>query len=504
MLVIRLLPILFFLVAFTASSASWGDSATGDLHWGDSLNLKDYRLEAADFSREGTPLPMVLLKLYKGDLLLTQRTLSQGENFSLDDEIMATVDNVTVPGRFEGNDQPAARVRLQLKAVPEIVLRVTSDKDSYEPGEEIHLGLAVENQGTDDAEDLKINISSIPELVGHDYRISELKAGEASTLADTDTEKAIILQAPYLPGIKEFNVMARAEFLDSGGKDYESDGYATFSVTGQLHLHKQVQEAMKLGTSYPVVLTLRNPGDIQISAEVSDDLPEGFGTSSGLKWNVEVGPGKSETVSYNIKPDGQGGDFVLPPAVARYDLSGESFESRSERPSVNVTGPRLSIEKRISSSNVRPEEAVWVSIDVKNEGDQTVKASLSESIPANARLLGGETNITRILRPGDLASLSYSISFKRPGEYQIPAAQVSYANSAGDLFSTNSSSLNLEVIEEKPRVNTSINTSAINTSAVQQPPQSGVNYALTGTAKYVLALTAALLGIIYSMLGKVL
>ncbi|HWQ20118.1 MAG TPA: hypothetical protein VN455_10110, partial [Methanotrichaceae archaeon] len=425
MLIMRLLSILFFAAVFTASSASWGDSTTGNLHWGDSIELEGYRLEVADFSKEDTPAPMVLLKLYNRDGLITQRTLSQGQNFSLDDEIMAAVDAISVPDHSEGNDQPEAKVRLVLKAIPEIILHLTSSKDSYEPGEEIRLGLTVENQGTVDAEGIRINISSVPELLARDYGISELKAGGVGVLADTDAENAIILWAPYSQGLKEFKIRARAEYSDESSKGHESDGYGAFSVTDQLRLHKQVQETMKLGTSYPVILTLRNPGENSGSADLSDGLPDGFSSSSSLKWKVEVEPGKTQTVSYDMKPEGQGGDFILPPAVARYDLGGEAFESRSESPSVNVTGPRLNVEKRISSSKVRPGEAVVVSIDVKNEGNQTVKASLNESLPAFAKLVGGKTRISQILKPGDIASLSYSISWNRPGDYVIPAASIS-------------------------------------------------------------------------------
>lgn len=514
MLSVRLLSILFLIVTFAVSSASsapWGDSVTGDLHWGESLKLRDYRLEAADFSRDAAPNPMVLLKLYKGEELLTQRPLSQGENFSFNDEILAMVDNITVPDRSENNDMPVAKVRLGLYAIPEIISHVASDKDSYEPGEEISLGLTVENQGIENASGIRIKISSSPELVDKDYGISELKAGEVRVLADTDAETAIRLMAPYSPGLKEFKIRARAEFIDEEGKDHESEGYSTFSVNGQLHLHKQVQEAMRLGTSYPVILTLRNPGANLISADVSDDVPSGFSTSSSLKWKVDVGPGKTESVSYDLRPDGSGGDFILPPATARYALGGETFESRSESPSVNVTGPRLKVEKSISSSNVRPGEEVEVSIDLENEGRQTVMASLNESLPGWARLISGRTSLSRLLKAGEKASLSYSIASDRPGEYEIPATAVSYANSAGDLFSINSSSLNLEVQEERPQVNVTtsdvtasdVNTSNV-TSAVQESPAHSANYALPDMASYIWILFAALLALIYLLLERIL
>lgn len=113
------------------------------------------------------------------------------------------------------------------------------------------------------------------------------------------------------------------------------------------------------------------------------------------------------------------------------------------------------------------------------------------------------------MKPGDTGSLSYSISWNRPGDYVIPAASISYTNSAGDLFSMNSSSMELEVREEGQK------TSASNmTSAAQQHAESGVlqhykagassNYLLPGNATYLWAVFAALLAFIYILLEKIL
>jgi len=131
MQLISLLALVLFLQATAASAVTWGDYVSGDLHWGENISLEGYRLVAADFSTDASR-PMVLLKLYKAKDLLIQRPLAPGENFTFDDTVTAEVDNITIPDNSEINDESVASVKLELDAAPQILLHLTSDKDSYE------------------------------------------------------------------------------------------------------------------------------------------------------------------------------------------------------------------------------------------------------------------------------------------------------------------------------------------------------------------------------------
>ncbi|HWQ20721.1 MAG TPA: hypothetical protein VN455_13140, partial [Methanotrichaceae archaeon] len=91
----------------------------------------------------------------------------------------------------------------------------------------------------------------------------------------------------------------------------------------------------------------------------------------------------------------------------------------------------------------------------------------------------------------------------------IPAASISYTNSAGDLFNMNSSSMELEVREEGQTINASNITSAAQQyveNGVLQHHEAGAgsNYLLPGNATYLWAVFAALLAFIYILLDKIL
>jgi len=108
-------------------------------------------------------------------------------------------------------------------------------------------------------------------------------------------------KAPSPPGPQEFTAKAEAVYSDKDGKDHESAGYTVFEVKGLLSLEKNTEATMELEKSYPVFLSLRNMGENPITVDLSDAIPDGFSTTSGLSWKVKVDPGKTEIVNYTIK-----------------------------------------------------------------------------------------------------------------------------------------------------------------------------------------------------------
>jgi hypothetical protein len=75
------------LASMIGSAVEWGDRAEGDLRWGETLQMGDYTLEAADFTPEDVTPRMVMLKLYKNGELIATRALKSVDSFSLDDEV---------------------------------------------------------------------------------------------------------------------------------------------------------------------------------------------------------------------------------------------------------------------------------------------------------------------------------------------------------------------------------------------------------------------------------
>lgn len=498
--------LLFFLLAAADATPSLGNSVSEDMHWGENISLEGYRLEAADFSTD-VLRPLVFLKLYKANELLIQRLMAPGENFTFDDAVMVEVDSILIPDSSVESDEPMATVRLGLYAAPEILLHLTPEKESYEPGEEIRMKLAVENQGTETAKSIKIQISSNPKLVDYSYRFSDLKAGEIETQSDGSTEKTIRFKAPRFAGPQELSVKARAVYSDEVGRERESTVYSVVGIKGPLSFNKRVEETMKLGKSYPVTLSLRNMGDNAIAVDLSDAIADGFSTTSSLSWKVKVDPGKTEIVSYDLVPNKAGDGQVLPAATAIYEAAERSFQSQSNSLSVDVVGPHIAVEKRISPSIAKPGDDVEVQIDIINEGNQTVKVSVNDSMPEWASLVRGQTGISRLLVAGDKISLSYTIAGSEPGDYEIPETVVLYNGADGLNYRMNSSTLNLKVEEEKfegekPAVNMTLPQQNAKEEINSSAPSADVRPS-KGPA-FLWALPAALLLIIYALLGRIL
>lgn len=505
MSLVRMFLPLFVLQAsatLAVASEAIGDSVCGDLHWGENLSLDGYRLVAADFSRESSR-PSALLKLYQGDELLMQQPLCQGENFTFDDTVVVEADGIFIPDLSEGSEDSTASVRLALSAAPRIRLHLISDKDSYDPGDEIRLRLIAENEGSEAAEGIRINLSSQPEFFHFNDGISELEAGKSCEVGAGGEEKLIRLKAPLWPGPAQIQLRAKARYSDSKGMERESAGHCIFGVFGQISLHKSAMEEMIPGKEYPVILTLRNFGQENVSVNLADSVSDGFCTNSDMKWKLEVKPREIETVSYDIEPSGPGAGFILPAAVATYNIGNERYESRSESISADVAGPFLEVEKKISSSIVYPGDEISVSIDVFNRGNRTVKASLNESVPAWARFMGGETHSSQILNSAEEASLRYRISCNRPGNYEIPETKVFYADARGDQYSINSSCLSLKVLEEKPHVNMTAVETAPRKRDISASSANLANLKYLNNSTLLVSSTATF-ALIYLLLGRIL
>ncbi len=377
---VRLLPLLLLLWIYTATSVQWQDYARGDLYWNDSLSLRNYNITVKAFSSESSSHPKVLLNLtnesYKRSLVL-----GENEYFSPDDLINVTVGRVVVSDPLgEAYDGPHAEVTLWLAAAPDLVLHIFSDKDTYNPGEEIVLKLDMENIGMEDAEDIDVVVSSSdPSLMSvfkngiFKYSTSEIAAGESHIMGESggSKPKKITLKAPCLPYPKEYNIIARANFSDTIGTVHNSSGDCTFRVTGQLHLHKYVNDVMEINKSYPVVLSVRNLGTETLTVNLTDEIGAKLeinksrcgncsgcncsSLSSSLTWTkVVVGPNDTIFKNYTIMPKNATKakeSLILPGATAEYSIGAIAYKVVSESNSVDVIDPQWGRGKKTNSSS---------------------------------------------------------------------------------------------------------------------------------------------------------
>lgn len=441
------------LASMIGSAVEWGDRAEGDLRWGETLQMGDYTLEAADFTPEDVTPRMVMLKLYKNGELIATRALKSGDSFSLDDEVRVVAQEVRRRDYLvDESAEPRARVVLFVRAVPELQIRVVSDEDVYKAGDWAKLEIEIENVGTANAEEAVIEVTSDPAIFRSRYSKSILSPGEVWD-EDPDTEDidpiAERFKVPSVPGPEEVSLRVHARYLDSEVGVHESWGGTSFDIFGPLKLYKRTEDEIRFGKSGYVHLTASNGGDRALEADLSDSTGRDFAADAALRWKMTIPPGSSEAVSYTISAKKPGEGQILPPAEAVYTIDGRAYTVKSTSAIVDVIGPLVEVKKSVSSSKIEKGEEVTVNLTAKNVGNRRTKASVNETIPSWARLVSGETKLSHLLLPGEAAGLEYTISCPEAGSFEIPPTSVCYRDEEGTACTLESSRLRITVEDEE-------------------------------------------------------
>ncbi len=448
---IRLKALLAYLLlaSMIGTAVEWGDRAEGDLRWGETLQMGEYTLEAADFTPEDVTPRMVMLRLYRGEDLIATRALKSGDSFTLDDEVMVAAEDVRRRDYLlDESAEPRAKVVLLVRAVPELRVRVVSDEETYEAGDWAKLEIEIENVGMAEAEEVEVELTSDPSIVSSIYSRSILAPGEVWD-EDLGTEKIdpleVRFKVPSTPGPEEIFVRVNARCLDSEGGFHESWGGTSFDLFGPLKIHKRAEDAIKFAKRAYVHLTISNGGDRTLEVEITDSAGRNFQADAALSWKMTIPPGGTQTASYTISAEKPGEGQVLPPAEAAYTIDGVVYKITSTSPVVDVIGPLVEVEKTVSSASVKTGEEVTVTLTAKNVGNRRTKASVKETVPAWASLASGETELSRLLLPGEAAGLEYTISCPEAGSFEIPPTSVCYRDDDGTACALESSRLRITV-----------------------------------------------------------
>ncbi|MBN1235829.1 MAG: hypothetical protein JW999_07245 [Methanotrichaceae archaeon] len=441
--------LILLLLVSTTQAVIWNEGITGELHWGEALLLEDYTLKLADFSPENYGTPKVLVELQKHNLTIASRALQAGEWFIQDDTIKVTVEQII---RGDIQDDPSAKIHVQLPAAAEISLVLIEERDVFQGGDEMRMQLQIENKGMVDAENLKITLDSIPPLVNAKYSISAVEAGRVwdrkKNTREIDPIK-IYLQAPYLSEPTDVKLRAHAEYTDPQGKAYESWGGAVFRISGPLQLHKRVEEVQDFKKGYYVINSLRNSGNRTLALTLSDSTGSGFHTNSSPGWKLNLSPGETKTESYLIEARKPGLGQILPSAEACYSWENRTYTVRSERPVIDVFGPLIEVKRSASPTMVELGRLVAVLTELTNIGNKKAVVFLQEQVPNGTEIVSGSANGSFMLPPNETCSQEYQLHCIKQGTISFPPAQVSYRDVRGNEYSTSAQALEIEVNPEK-------------------------------------------------------
>lgn len=439
--------LILLLVASSAQSIVWDEGFFGELHWKEQLSLENYTLALADFSFEDRE--KVLVELQGDNHTIACRVLHAGESSIINDSVKVSAMKIR---DAEMEDEPYAVIRLQLPAIPEISLIISSDKDVYRGGEDIRMKLSVENQGAVDAENLRIKVDSASPLINEMISIPSLSAGsvwdEKEKTAEDDPIK-IDLMAPYLPLANDLEVRVHGMYTDTDGDVFQSWGGAKVHISGPLQLHKRVEETQEFSKSYYVINSLSNWGNRNLSIDLADSTGKGFQTNDTLTWKIVLEPGKTKTVSYRVKAIEPGMGQSLPDAIASYSFEGRIYAVHSNKPVIDVIGPLVDVKRSISPKKVKLGEEVTISLGLENRGNRKAMLFLEETIPEGAELTSGLVNESLMLSSGEKTSREIRLRILDPDGINIPASVVRYRDVRGNEYNTGTSALRALVQEER-------------------------------------------------------
>lgn len=475
-----LIIFLTLLAALICSSQAvvWNEGMSGELHWGETMHLDSYSLTLADFSIEEGHSCSVLVQLQKDNQDVDSRALQAGEWYEWNDSVKVSVEQIVV-GDIQ--EDPFAVLRMQFPADADLSLILTGDRETYDGGDEMRVQLQVENKGTVDAENLKIELTSMPPVVNERKSISTLGAGKKwDNKKDTheiDNIK-INIKAPYFPKPTGLVLQARAQYTDPEGKAYESVGIAAFHINGPIQLHKRVEETQDFHESYYVINSLRNTGNRTIDLELSDSTGSGFRAEGPLNWKFSLTPREAKTISYLIDAHQPGLGQVLPSAAVSYRWDENSYTIRSEEPVVDVFGPLIEAERRISPKKLEPSDIATVSIQLTNLGNKQAAITLQDALPCETELVSGSANASLILPPNGTCTKEYQLRCVKEGTFCIPSEEIYYRDVRGNQYHTIVPSLEIEVQEKK---SSNLNKNNLNESNLMQ--SNSTDAALNGAGK---------------------
>lgn len=446
------------IVVFNSTAAGelqWAEAVRSTLHLGDSINVGDYTIKAAQFHKpmigvrdiEGNIRPRddfepgVLLELYINGTQVDQFTLTPMDNSFItdDEEVKVTLYNITQKNNkawvYEYYD-PWANVGLHLRGVPDLDITVDTDEDTYTSNRDriIKLNVTVENKGEGDVDNVNVTIftESLPISDGDtedlNPHFSEIKINEEETI---NLELSI---PPTILETQKFILSASVSGYDSKDLMYEDFDYKVIAVVppDDFILSKFIKDRIYLSETATVFLKVTNMGVFDVTnISIRDTLSPNFMlvSDSSLEWEVPaLSPGEEKVVgSYELKPleaDREG--FLLPSSVAYYNIEDKTFFVESESPLVIVNGPRIVLEKSVQG-DISEGNDIQVFIFVHNAGNAPTKVSVTDQLPRDSVLVSGNTSLPQtFLDSNDTLTMTYVMRIHRSGNYTLPPAYADY------------------------------------------------------------------------------
>jgi len=428
--------------ALAADEVEWVEKLNDKkLYWGDSVTVGDYVVKAEDFHDEGT----VFVTISKDGEELKSGPLIAGLELEYDDEIKVYAQKVDPNYEIIKRDgkefktdnwNPYAQLDILLRGKPGFDIDVDTDQDSYDPkstsDSRIDVTINVKNDEDAKAENVVLTIDTaglevISGKTKHTYtKILKGEAVEPITLT---------LKTPAPWEDTDYKIIAKTDFEDFKGEEYEDEGSKTIKIKRKwdLIVSKSATKERHMGEPVYVSITVRNGGLCDINdIELTDTLVSGMRLEEdmelGTTLSLEAGEVAADVFKYTLIPE-RPGDFTFPKAVATFTLpNGASKKVESDNSDkTKIYGPNIILTKSLSTQQLEEGDELTVTVTVKNSGNVDSSVTVTDTVPPEAKFISGETSYKGVLQSGGGAkTIKYILQMHNEGEIQLPQCKATF------------------------------------------------------------------------------
>jgi len=453
--------ILILLCAGTASAANisssdvqWGDSASGTLYMGDTLVNGEYTVKAVQFTSpvpgikniqgnivpEDVVYPMVYLEVYKSGALVNTVILKLTSLPYIDADYNYRITVTGFPARNSREwvyeyYKPWADVSFQLRAGPELIVNISTDKATYTSNNDKTIDAIIQIINNGDAYaknvDVKFDTGEF-KLIGGDLKQSYVKI-DANSIESFRVKLAV----PEIIEERTYTLSANASGYDAADNEFTTSGSLPITVTpvsDNFMITKSMRDRIYLGDNDTVHVKVSNGGIYDITnISLQDSINENFELeqNSSLQWNIPLlKPGEDWQTEYTIIPlktNLQG--FQIPEATAKYVVNNEPRNVYSETTGVIVNGPVIILNKTVDMDVAYTNETVRVTVTINNIGNIPTRVNVKDSIPEGLSLVSGQTSLdSTFLDLNSPQGFTYVVRRNTEGEVQLSAAVANYTD----------------------------------------------------------------------------
>jgi uncharacterized repeat protein (TIGR01451 family) len=437
--------VLFCLVyqasAYSSADIEWEFIKTATLHWGDSVTVDNYVITADDFNKGG----YAYITIYKDNKYMTSGALKLSDNVICRDtvngddiKVYASALSLKVDSWTGNLIDPAVKVQIYRRGLPDLEVKLKIEKDSYDPTRLstprfIEGNVTVKNVGDAKASNVVLNVDTAGLKIAEGkltQTLFSLEKGESTKLLDFK------LQIPLLWGEEDYKIVAQANANDINSEKHifndtkiitirpKSEVSLTKSCTGKIYMDETAYVSLIARTTGPYALNSVLISDLQ-----TDDLEleDNVQTKKTMSLNAQE---TTTAIEYTLKPI-KPGKFKLPKATATFTVDGKKYIFESDAPVIEVNGPYIVLEKKVNVTSFNPGDNVLVTISVKNEGNRDANVKIEETLPEGASFVSGVMTFDDVVNANKIQSISYVLKLENKTDVKLPATFAKFIDLEG-------------------------------------------------------------------------